>query len=131
MEGDFISRHHVEPRVQLYVPEEDTFPIPLKYIDVTRTTNTKSGRVARKRIDDYWNVDVNRSLSDSWMDRIHEVHFTERRTSPRIYVLRESQLTPIQATTRPDFCGQKFGLACQRQLRKREKQEWAKSTRKP
>ena len=40
IQGDFICRHHVEPRVQLYVPKEETFPIPLKYIDVTRTTHT-------------------------------------------------------------------------------------------
>ena len=38
--GDFIYRHHVEPRVKLYVPKEESFPVPLKYIDVTRTTHT-------------------------------------------------------------------------------------------
>ena len=38
--GDFIYRHLVEPRVNLYVPTEESFPIPLKYIDVTRTTDT-------------------------------------------------------------------------------------------
>ena len=27
-------------RVKLYVPTEESFPIPLKYIDVTRTTDT-------------------------------------------------------------------------------------------
>ena len=35
---DFISSHHVERRVQLYVPKEDTFPIPLKYM--TRPAHT-------------------------------------------------------------------------------------------
>ena len=35
--GDFIYRHHNEPRVQLYVPKEETFPCPLKYFDVTRS----------------------------------------------------------------------------------------------
>ena len=39
-EGDFKNLHHVEPRVPLYVPREETFLIPLKYIDVTRTTHT-------------------------------------------------------------------------------------------
>ena len=34
IQGDFIHRHHNELRVQLYVPKEETFPIPLKYIDV-------------------------------------------------------------------------------------------------
>ena len=37
---NFIYRHHVEPRVKLHVRREESFPIPLKYIDVTRTTNT-------------------------------------------------------------------------------------------
>ena len=65
-QGDFIYRHHNEPRVQLYVPKEDTFPILLKYIDVTRSTHTDLDVMQEKRIDDYWNVDANRSLSDSW-----------------------------------------------------------------
>ena len=38
--GNSIHRHHVEPRVKLYVPREESFPIPLRYIDMTRTTNT-------------------------------------------------------------------------------------------
>ena len=38
--SNFIYRHHVEPRVKLLVPREASFPIPLKYIDVTRTTIT-------------------------------------------------------------------------------------------
>ena len=40
MSGSFIYRHHVEPRVKLYSPREESFPSPLKYIDVTRTTHT-------------------------------------------------------------------------------------------
>ena len=35
-----IYRHHNEPGVQLFVPKEETFPIPLKYIDVTRSILT-------------------------------------------------------------------------------------------
>ena len=40
MSGNFIYRHHVEPRVKLYSPREESFPIPLKYIDFSRTTHT-------------------------------------------------------------------------------------------
>ena len=43
MSGSFIYRHHVEPRVALYSPREESFPIPLKYIDVSRTTHTNFG----------------------------------------------------------------------------------------
>ena len=38
--GNFIFRHHVESRVILHSPREESFPIPLKYIDVSRTTQT-------------------------------------------------------------------------------------------
>ena len=55
--GDFIYRHHMEPRVKLYMPREESFLIPLKYIDVTRTTHTSLDVLLEKHIDDYWNVD--------------------------------------------------------------------------
>ena len=40
MSGSFIYRHHVEPGVKLYSPREESFPIPLRYIDVPRTART-------------------------------------------------------------------------------------------
>ena len=66
MSGNFIYRHHVEPRVKLYSPRGESFPIPLKYIDVTRTTHTNLDVKQEKRIDDYWNIDGFRDLSDPW-----------------------------------------------------------------
>ena len=66
MSGSFIYRHHVEPRVALYSPREESFPVPLKYIDVTRTTHTNLDVEQEKRIDDYWNDDGSRDLSDHW-----------------------------------------------------------------
>ena len=64
MSGSFIYRHHVEPRVKLYSPREESFPVPLKYIDVTRTTQTNLDVKQEKRNDDYWNIDGSRDLSD-------------------------------------------------------------------
>ena len=40
IQGNFIYRHHVEPRVQSYVPREESFHIPLKYVDVIRSIHT-------------------------------------------------------------------------------------------
>ena len=54
--GNFIYRHHVEPRVKLYSPREESFPIPLKYVDVSRTTHTNLDVMQERRIDDYWNI---------------------------------------------------------------------------
>ena len=66
MSGNFKNRHHVEPRVKLYSPREELFTIPLKYIDVSRTTHTNLDVKQEKRIDDYWNIDGSRDLSDPW-----------------------------------------------------------------
>ena len=43
MSGNFIYRHHFEPRVKLYSPREESFPIPLKYIDVSRNYTYEFG----------------------------------------------------------------------------------------
>ena len=48
MSGNFIYRHLVEPRVKLYSPREESFPISLKYIDVSRTTQNEFGCQARE-----------------------------------------------------------------------------------
>ena len=45
---------------------EESFPIPLKYIDVSRTTHTNLDVKQERRIDDYWNIDGSRDWSDSW-----------------------------------------------------------------
>ena len=66
MPGNFIYRHHVEPRVKLYSPREESFPISLKYMDVSRTTQTNLDVMRERRIDDYWNIDGSRDLCDSW-----------------------------------------------------------------
>ena len=42
--------------VKLYVPTDESFPTPLKYIDVMRTTDTTLDVMSEKHIEDYWNV---------------------------------------------------------------------------
>ena len=84
MERDFIYRHHVEPRVQLFVPKEESFPIPLKYIDVTRTTHTNLDVLQESRIDDHWDVDVDRSLSDSGTGFTKFASLNKKKTFQRI-----------------------------------------------
>ena len=85
MSGNFKNRHHVEPRVKLYSPRKESFPFPLKYIDVSRTTHTNLDVKQEKRIDDYSNIDGSLDLSDPG-DRFHSIF--GRKTSRRIYVVR-------------------------------------------
>ena len=47
-----LFSHHVEPRFQFFVSREESFPIPLKYIDVIRSTHTDLDVAQEKRIDD-------------------------------------------------------------------------------
>ena len=55
-----------EPRVKVYMPTGESFPIPIKYIDLTRTTYTSLDVLLEKNIGDYWNVGGERELSDVW-----------------------------------------------------------------
>ena len=100
MSGNFIYRHHVEPRVKLYSPREESFPIPLKYIDVTRATHTTLDAMQESRIDDYWNIDVSKDLSDSWTDFTQFTLLKEK--PPDGYMWSGSRLTKRQTTSRPD-----------------------------
>ena len=46
----FIYHRLFELGVQLFVPQEESFPFPLKYIDVIRSTHTDSGVAQEKRM---------------------------------------------------------------------------------
>ena len=88
MSGNFIYRHHVEPRVKLHSPREESFPIPLKYVDVSRTSCTHLDVKQEKRIDDYWNIDGSRDLSDCWTG-FTQFTLLDEKPSRLIYVVRE------------------------------------------
>ena len=85
----FIYRHHNEPRIQLYVPKEETFPIPLKYIGVTRSVHTDLDVMQEKT---YWRLLEGRFKQKPvrFLERFHEVHSIERKTSHKIHVVREN-----------------------------------------
>ena len=101
MSGNFIHRHHVEPRVKLYSLKEDSFPIPLKHIDVFRTTHTNLDVKQKKCIDDYWNIDGSRDLSDPWTG-FTQFSPLEKKT-PDGFLWSGKRLTRKQLTSRPDY----------------------------
>ena len=53
IEGHYIYRHRVEPRVKLHMLEEESFPIPLRDFEVVRRTTTPLGVLLESRLDDY------------------------------------------------------------------------------
>ena len=99
MSGNFISRHHVETRVKLYSPREESFPNPLKYIDVSRTIHTNLDVKQEKRTNDYWNIDGSRNLSDPWTIF---TQFTLLEEKPPDGNVVRWQIDEKQLTSRPD-----------------------------
>ena len=121
--GDFTYHHHVEPRVKLHTPREESFPIPLKYIDVTRVTHTTLDVLQESRIDDYWDIDGLRDLSDSWTGFTQFSLLKEK--PPEGYMWSGWRLTKRQATSRPDHLWPEIWRSMSRNAKMKEKQNWA------
>ena len=124
IQGDFIHRHHNEPQVQLHVPKEETFPVPLKYIDVARSTLTDLDVLQEKRIDAYWNVDWSARLSDSWQGLTKFNSLKEN--LPEGCMCSGERLTKIQATTRPDHVWPEIWVKIFKPLRIENNNNWQK-----
>ena len=110
---------YVELRVQLYVPKEETLPLLLKYIDLTRTTHTILDVLQESRIDDHWNVNVDRNLSVSWTGFTKFTQLCDK--LPKGYVWLRRRLTKIQATPDLIICGLKLWSGMSKAAQKKEK----------
>ena len=117
------NRHHVEPRVKLYSPREESFPIPLKHIDVSRTTHTNLDVKQEKRIDDYWNIVGSRDLSDSWTGFTQFTLLEEK--PPNGYMWSGWRLTRKQLTSRPDHLWPELWEKMGKNAKLKEKQKWS------
>ena len=118
-----FCRHHVEPRVKLYMPREESYPIPLNYIDFARTTHTSLDVMMEKHIDDYWNVDGERELSDAWTGFTRFILLNER--PPDGFSCSGSRLTRKQTTSRPDDVWQDMWKQMSDASKRKAKQKWA------
>ena len=104
MSGNFKNRHHVEPRVKLNSPREESFPIPLKYIDVSRTTHTNLDVKHESRIDDNWNIDWSRDLYDYYPPRRTQAHTFSRTCTTAHYPHISSVGTPHWLKVKSSLC---------------------------
>ena len=123
MSGKFIFRHHVEPRVKLCSPRKESFPIPLKYIDVSKTTHTHLDVEQERRIDDYWNIDGSRDLSDPWTGFTRFILLEEK--APDRYMWSGWRLTRKQLTPKPDNLWPERWKSMEKHAKLKEKQKWS------
>ena len=93
----------------------------LKFQDVNRSTHIDLDVLQEKRIDDYWNVDSSRHLSNSWRGFTKFTLLKEK--PPKGYMWSGRRLTKIQTTTRPDHVWPEFWTKIGNAAQNREKQE--------
>ena len=75
------------------------------------------------RIDDYWNIDGSRDLSDSWTVFTQFTLLNEK--PPDGYMWFGERLTKRQATSRPDHLWPEHCTKLARSAKLMEKQKWA------
>ena len=120
--GNPIYPHHVEPRVDLYVPRQVSFLILLKYIDVTRATSTSLDVMLEENIDDYWKVDKGRKLSDTLAGFTRFTISSEK--PPDGCTWSGRRLTRIQTTSRPDTLWPEILKDVSDASKRKEKRTW-------
>ena len=87
--------------------EKRNIPIPLKYIDVTRMTHTNLDLLRESRVDDHWNVDVDRNV---------EVHIIKLKILQKIFT--------VKGTTRLHQLWPDISSDMSNAVQKKEKHEW-------
>ena len=103
--------------------EKKSFPIPLKYIDVTRTTHANLDVKQEKRIDDCWNIDGSRDLSDPWTGFTQCTLLDEK--APDGHLWFGGRLTRKQLTSRPDHLWPELWKSMGKNAKLKEKQKWS------
>ena len=75
------------------------------------------------RIDDYWNIDGSRDLSDSWTGFTQFTLLDEK--APDGYMWSGERLTERQAASRPDHIWPELWRGLARNAKLREKHKWS------
>ena len=129
MSGNFIYRHHVEPRVKLYSPREESFPFPTETHWRLQNSKNKFGCYARKPhrwlLEYRW---IERFVR--FLDRFHSVYSKKWETSRRIFMIPGGRVTKRQATSRPDHLWPELWSGMSKNAKLREKHKWAIEKRK-
>ena len=125
--GSFVYRHHVQLRVKLYVPQEGSFPIPLKNIGVVHQTHTILHVFLESRMDHYRNVDGDPLLPRPWTSFTQFSILNEKPQNGYAWSLR--RLTKVQATSRSDYVWPEGWSNMTKSSLNEEKRHW--TTEKP
>ena len=100
--GEYLFRHHVVPRTSLYTPTDADCPIPVKFLDGYRLTETSLDSESEKLIDDFRDGTDTfaKALSLPWVGK-RRFTFLQPPSGKPGYKYELGRLTKIQETTRP------------------------------
>ena len=104
------------------MPREESFPIPLRYIDV-KVTSTTVDVILECGMDAYWNMEGNRDLSDSWTGFTRFTILDEK--PPDGYTWCGVRLTKKQTTSRPDYLWPEIWKDMSDAAQRKRKTKWA------
>ena len=96
--------------------------MPLKYLDVLRTTYTDLETEAESQIEDFWTESGARELSDSWRGKtvLHILHPPAPPGLKRIH----GRYTKIQQTSRPDNLWPEVWQSMSKKQKEKAKSKW-------
>ena len=118
---DIQIQNHVAPRTKLYVPI-DVFTILLDDIDVQRQTKTSIIVLHEGMIDDHWNMEGDKSLSEPWIG-VTQFALPNKKTVGKMWV--QGRLTKTQVTTRPENIWPKGWSSMSKNSRRKAINKWA------
>ena len=129
-----LIRHHRRQRLNLFVPDDQNLPIPLKYIDDTRQAETSLESPSEKFINDYWNVpredpaggdprQADRRLSEPWTGRT--IFSLLRQPLPEGWEWVQGRPTRMQKTNRPPSIWPEFWKVLSSKQKEQTTREWA------
>ena len=101
------------------MPREASF---LKFVDVTRATSTSLDVVLERSIDDYWNVEEDRDLTNTWTGFAGFTILDEK--PPDGYTLSGERLARKQTASRPDSLWPEIWKHISEASKRKEKQKW-------
>ena len=105
-------------REQLYLPKKSSVLFLLEYIDVVRQTKTNLDILEETIVDDVWNIDAKRHLSENWSG---SVAFRILNESPlKCYSWEDGRWTKTQVTSKLETIWPEYGRLCPHVLKREQ-----------
>ena len=121
MVGDALVRKHNIPRTKLFVPDPMDCPIPLKYLDIFRFTNTDLNSFGEHSITDF-RTNGETELSDTW---VGTTKFHILRPDPgEGWQWVEGRRTKIPKSTRPPNIWPEVWQTMSKKAKRNARRDW-------